>query len=762
MSDSRARLAGHLRSLGAEELARAMVRLGPALRYHGMPQTTEQLAQTLLVPEATRALIADLNLPQHQVMAGVVRCAKPDAQLRAAMASWGPHHGNAWLFQGKTATADVGEVLSAFGATEPSPRRDLLISALRELVSRLLIWPIGDGRLPVGDVPATIGVAGPALELLAVRQRAARRLDTALTSCFNKTEVLRIAERLGVGDDTVGRERLQASIVAHLSSPERVKALLERAPGGARDHVEHMAAIGSRMRSNVFRRANGYGAKWLIDEGYGDTDTVWLAEHGLIVPSGPEVVELPEEVRVAVAEDTRLPLSVQPAAVATVPVDGARVLAESQAAVVAAMRRLTRLMEAFDAAPVVLRKTGGMAVRETRRLARLLEVDEVELRFWIDLLAAAGLLAVVEKATPAVCPTAAYDSWLAATPEQRLAVIVRAWLGVDRVLTMWEGPGETPVPLYVIPQPHVAGLRRATLAALADVPEGAGCVVARQAARTRQMTDEEALRLQTLSTAASWHAPAPFAAIEHAPIHTLYTLYEAELLGLVALGAASPAGRAVASDVDDLAAALTEMFPAVSAKARFQADLTAVAAGTPTAELASLLDLIGDRESEGHAVVWRLSTATVRRGLDTGRDVSDLLAQLGTVAEGGLPQPVEYMIKDVARAHGKMRVVRSACCIRSDDDVLLAEMAGAKALARLGLRRIAPTVLISIRPPAETLATLRAAGYSPVLEAETGTTVVERVIGQRAPQPKRPFAGYDTSYESALATAESLLRGSTK
>ncbi|MFE2522874.1 hypothetical protein ACFXEL_01390 [Streptomyces sp. NPDC059382] len=60
-------------------------------------------------------------------------------------------------------------------------------------------------------------------------------------------------------------------------------------------------------------------------------------------------------------------------------------------------------------------------------------------------------------------------------------------------------------------------------------------------------------------------------------------------------------------------------------------------------------------------------------------------------------------------------------------------MAQARGLARLRLRRIAPTVLISTAPPEETLSALRTAGYVPTQEAETGTTLLDRAPTDRAP-----------------------------
>ncbi|GIH50308.1 Helicase conserved C-terminal domain-containing protein [Microbispora rosea] len=60
------------------------------------------------------------------------------------------------------------------------------------------------------------------------------------------------------------------------------------------------------------------------------------------------------------------------------------------------------------------------------------------------------------------------------------------------------------------------------------------------------------------------------------------------------------------------------MLPPAQATAFFQADLTAVVRGMPGPDLAELLDDVADRESEGHAVVWRFSGSTVRRAFDRG------------------------------------------------------------------------------------------------------------------------------------------------
>jgi len=210
------------------------------------------------------------------------------------------------------------------------------------------------------------------------------------------------------------------------------------------------------------------------------------------------------------------------------------------------------------------------------------------------------------------------------------------------------------------------------------------------------------------------------------------TVAEAQLLGVVALGALTDIGRALlADDEPALLAALTQLLPAERTTARFQADMTVVVAGTPSSNLASLLGSIADRESDGNAVVYRITTSSVRRALDAGAGAHELLDRLTEVAEGTIPQPVRYLVTEVGRSHGRVRVAYAACCIRSDDEALLSEITNARGLADLGLRQIAPTVLISPKPPTETLAALRNAGYAPALEGQTGVAVVERPHGRR-------------------------------
>jgi hypothetical protein len=526
------------------------------------------------------------------------------------------------------------------------------------------------------------------------------------------------------------------------------------------------------LRTYCFVPLGGYhygaGTKYqLRSGGSGDPGTDWLAGFGMLVPIGSDLAELPYEVLDAFADERRtVRFDAEPPPLDAGLWPAPDALRQAQAASASASRKVELLLAACAAAPPGIRKAGGLAVRDTKRLARTVDCSEDQARLWIDLAYHADLLAehqeqpesppsrgrgrrpTVPSAPQRLLPTARYDTWLARSPAERLVPLVTTWAVVPELLSWWPSDQEeTPVALVAVQDPEAVQLRRLVLALLAELPEGSGLgpVAAIAPAALTQLLDRLA-----------WQAPALGPPSDRALERVLATLSEAELLGVIAGGRLTPLGEGVLALLDTdaadlfphvpaeagsgpyrepllaLRAAAVALLPPPQQTARFQADLTAIAAGAPAAALAELLGSAADRESEGQAVVWRFGAASVRRALDAGRTSTELLEALRAVSEGPLPQPLEYLVKDTGRTHGRVRVVRSACCVRSDDEALVLELAGSRMLAKVGLRRIAPTVLISTHSPSATLDALRAAGYAPVLEAETGVTVVERAPEIRA------------------------------
>ncbi|MEV5210974.1 hypothetical protein AB0K35_26220 [Micromonospora sp. NPDC053740] len=92
------------------------------------------------------------------------------------------------------------------------------------------------------------------------------------------------------------------------------------------------------------------------------------------------------------------------------------------------------------------------------------------------------------------------------------------------------------------------------------------------------------------------------------------------------------------------------------------------------------------------------------------------------MAEGGQPQPLGYLLADVARQHRSVRVAPVASTLVSDDTALLMQICADNRLDKLNLRLLAPTVLAIQATTADTMAALRKADYRPASKAPTAAT----------------------------------------
>ncbi|GIH71381.1 helicase-associated domain-containing protein [Sphaerimonospora thailandensis] len=711
-------------------------------------RSREQLDLILARGGLVKGGVARRDLPrvllQHRVATSLIGfCTLPQTQTLAAVAwlaerQYGSIGGEFWRAEDPAERAVPRTRVIDLLAGADASLRAAAEATLTELADMALVLPPhGDQVIVPNAVHAhlagALGLGRPAGQLIA--------------AYFNAPEVHKIAMGLGF-PKAAGRDAAERNVVGFLTDPARVRALLAEAPGSVREWVTTIARHGSRVRTHAFHHGGVYGYnpnnKFVFHPGgSGDPNTDWLTARGLLLPAGSlDVAELPFEVAEAVLGEVRAPYTPEPPQPpADLPaVDG--VEGAGQIALTTAASQIERLLAACATEPLSLRKAGGVAVRDTKRVAKTVGVDDQIARLWLDLTAQADLLGLHAEPVPrpkghrgklpepvvTALPTARYDAWLEQPPIRRMVPILAAWATVPEIFTYWPDPDQTAVALIQPSDPEAVGLRYALLEALTALPDGKG---------------SDTRTLPYLLARAGWHRPYRVGDGPDTLDRITATLREAELLGVTAHGTLTTLGHAVmdllrtgrawSAPEPALTDALTGMLPPPQTTAYFQADLTAVVGGIPDVRLAALLDAAAKRESEGHAVVWRFSAATVRHALDAGHDATDLLARLSAAAQAPLPQPLVYLVKDAGRTHGRMRVVRSGCCIRSDDEALLDELARARALHKLGLRKIAPTVLISSAGERETLAGLRAAGYTPVLEAETGATVVEKTSQRRAP-----------------------------
>lgn len=228
---------------------------------------------------------------------------------------------------------------------------------------------------------------------------------------------------------------------------------------------------------------------------------------------------------------------------------------------------------------------------------------------------------------------------------------------------------------------------------------------------------------------------------------------EAAALGVVGLGGPASYARALLADDEPAAvAALAALLPEPVDHVLLQADLTAVAPGPLESQLARKLQLVADVESRGGATVYRFTAASVRRALDTGWSAAEVHEFVGSVSRTPVPQPLSYLVDDTARTFGNIRVGHAEAFLRADDETALAELLHHPKAGTLGLRRIAPTVLVSSTPLDVLLPRLRDLGAAPVVEGADGTVHVARPDLLRARTPREHRTGaVRTARESAQA-----------
>ncbi|MEU3794695.1 helicase C-terminal domain-containing protein [Streptomyces fructofermentans] len=496
----------------------------------------------------------------------------------------------------------------------------------------------------------------------------------------------------------------------------------------------------------------------------------WLLDRGLLLPTAPGTVVLPREaalhLRAGRAHRTTEPLppAVEPASVHRPQVVDAAAGGQAYTA----LATVEELLKDWDeGGPTVLR-AGGLSVRDLKRTAVALDLPEPVAAFWVELAYAAGLLASDGETDERYAATPAHDEWLELPAAERWTRLATAWLGATRTAGLVGGRDSKERTLSALgpglDRSAAPEVRHRVLALLGALPEGTSASPDSVVARLRW---ERALR----GAASSDDLRSRLAG---------WTLAEAEYLGVTGRGALSAHGRALlgiaaeppsgpgapegpgdklpvphrhhappppaeprtpaeaAADAVRAGRLLAPFLPEPLDHVLLQADLTAVAPGPLERPLADTLGVLADVESKGGATVYRFTPGSVRRALDAGRSASDLHAFLAAHSRTPVPQPLAYLIDDVARRHGHLRIGAASAYVRCDDDSLLNEILADKRSAGLRLRRLAPTVLAAQADPAALLEGLRAMGFAPAAESAEGDVLITRAHAHRTPPRTAP------------------------
>ncbi|MDN3296261.1 helicase C-terminal domain-containing protein [Streptomyces ficellus] len=502
----------------------------------------------------------------------------------------------------------------------------------------------------------------------------------------------------------------------------------------------------------------------------------WLRDRGLLLPATARTVVLPREaaLHLRAGRAHRTPEPVPPAVTPAHEYRPQVVDSTAAGQAYTALATIEELAKEWnEGGPAVLR-AGGLSVRDLRRTAVALDVTEPVAAFWLEVAYGAGLIAPDGAAEERYAPTPEYDEWLALPAAERWTRLAGAWLTATRtpgLVGAQDAKGRTLAALGPdLDRGAAPEVRHRVLTLLAGLPAGASPDPDALLARLRWerplrggAPDKDAPGTDLRARLASW------------------TLTEAELLGVTGRGALSAHGRAllpgapapgtdhpVAGQGNPEAAAhaalpadpeafngrrpahsgvaphagaaalLAPLLPEPVDHVLLQADLTAVAPGPLKRPLADMLAVLADVESKGGATVYRFTPASVRRALDAGQAAADLHAFLAAHSRTPVPQPLTYLIDDVARRHGHLRVGAASAYVRCDDDAVLGEILADKRSDPLRLRRLAPTVLAAQADPATLLEGLRSMGFAPAAESAEGDVLITRAHAYRTPPRTAP------------------------
>ena len=653
----------HLRSLNAAQLA-TVLRNREETLVAPWPAHISELAVRLSRHDSVMGAYAHLSLPHLEVLGAIT------------------------LARSLGSPVTVDKVAKWLGGDV-----ELVQKFLDDLADSALAWTNADGDVVSAFRFPLIGTRlGPPLRTV---------LEAATLSALRP-----VAAKLKVRGDGTKLEVINR-LSQYLSDADTVIEIADNAPPDERDLILECAELGAEIE---YMDKSAFGYRRANFTFPGD----WAVARGLLWPDGRGYASMPLEIAIALrGTGWRLVFHPEPPSIAATPVSVDHVQSEAASRLLRMLELTANLLDLAAAEPIPLLKSEQVGVRTVKQLAKDLGADVEQVVLALQLATDGWLLeplppeqpkgrrrkSAPEPTSTGLIPGASAGCWLAAEPPERAkAILDEWWIANSTALLDPKAAAE-----LRDSADHVE-VRQALLKGYSEVAEGSGIGAP---------TDIAPLLL--------WRAPL----VDTRNLEPLLAAcaQEAELLGLLAFGAATSLGRSIVDG--GLGEAVAELVSGAHTTAVIGADLTAVVFGPPTPDLSYFLDNVATRESGGTATMWRFTPDSVRSAFDNGATKELLLDGLGAIAESEIPQALEYLINDVARTHGKLGVVELGCAIVSEDPTVLLELVATRKLAKLELASLAPTVIASKSSAADVISTLRAAGYAPVLRAGTGTVQVD-------------------------------------
>ena len=469
----------------------------------------------------------------------------------------------------------------------------------------------------------------------------------------------------------------------------------------------------------------------------------WLLDKKFLVPLDQRTVVLPREVAIALrGGKIHKERFIKQPELKGARRDDRQVNLAAIANVSTVLRWVEELLNFWADEPADALRAGGLGVRDLKIVSTHLGVDESCTAFVAELAYLASLISF--DADDRILPSNKFDIWLMQTPADRWQMLASQWLITSRVSGL------------------VGRVEAKNVAALG--PELDRVNAARVRVLTLELLRENqgiAPDWNSFKEVLSWRAPVrrnPSLQEELAE----WTLREAEWLGITGQGAISKFGDQFLSG-DDLSS-INEDLPKTVDHILIQSDNTAIAPGPLEHEISQALAMMAEIESRGGATVYRFTESTIRRALDHGKTGDEIKTFLVKTSKTPMPQPLEYLIADVAKKHGKLRVGNTSSFIRCEDTALISQIMNDKKLEILALRRIAPEVVICDMDATDAMRVLRECGYLPAGESANGMILTGPKTNRALtkPRPPRVIGEVEIPDTESLMTAIRTLRTGEK